>query len=119
MPGEYGGAGERAYGTYHRSAADLAGQGDAFRAGAVGYRDYGNAAAYAGYANAWRPNNVVAGSYYTHPGYGALAAGLGLAAVARPYDYGSNVVYQDNSVYVNDQPVLVEPQTRRIVYVMR
>jgi hypothetical protein len=101
VPGAYGAAGDRAYGTYHRSAADLAGQGDAFRAGAVGYRDYGNAAAYAGYANAWRPTGAVAGSYYAHPGYGALATGLGLAAVARPYDYGSNVVVQPSTVYVN------------------
>ena len=44
---------------------------------------------------------MVAGSFYTHPGYGALATGLGLAAVATPYNYGSNVVVQPSGVYVN------------------
>lgn len=91
-----------ANGTYHRSAAEQAAQGDAFRANNGNYyRNYGNVDAYAGYANAWRPNAVVAGSFYTHPGYGALATGLGMAAVATPYNYGTNVVTQPSTVYVN------------------
>ena len=53
------------------------------------------------YPNAWAPTNVVSASLYTHPGYGALARGLGLAAEPIPYDYGGNVVAQTNTVYVN------------------
>ena len=44
---------------------------------------------------------MVGASLYTHPGYGALAAGLGLAAQPIPYDYGGNVVVQSAEVYVN------------------
>ena len=40
-------------------------------------------------------------SLYQHPGYAALAVGLGLSAQPVPYDYGGNVVTQSSVVYVN------------------
>jgi len=53
------------------------------------------------YPHAWNPTNVVSTSLYTHPGYSGLARGLGLAAQPIPYDYGGNIVAQNNAVYVN------------------
>jgi hypothetical protein len=40
-------------------------------------------------------------SLYQHPGYAALAVGLGLNSQPVPYDYGGNIVVQPTSVYVN------------------
>ena len=89
---------DRRYGTYYTSAAALDTQYAAFRA--ADYRRY-DTAALAAYSNAWQPNNVVSASLYTHPGYGSLARGLGLAAQPAAYDYGSNVVAQSDAMYVN------------------
>jgi hypothetical protein len=44
---------------------------------------------------------VVTPSLYQHPGYAALAVGLGLNSQPVPYDYGGNVVVQPSAVYVN------------------
>jgi hypothetical protein len=99
-PGVPGGYAAGAYGTRYTSAAALDAQGTAFRAAAVGYPAY-SAAAFADYANAWHPTNVVTPSLYQHPGYGALAVGLGLNSQPIPYDYGGNVVVQPTTVYVN------------------
>ncbi len=95
-PGDYAAR----YGTHYASGAALADQGYAYRAGAVGYRNY-NPAMFAGYAGAWRPTNIVTSSLYTHPGYGALATGLAMSAQPVAYDYGGNVVVQPDTVYVN------------------
>ncbi|MBX9791944.1 MAG: hypothetical protein K2Y37_23725 [Pirellulales bacterium] len=94
--GAYGA--DRRYGTYYNSAAALDTQAAAFRA--ADYRRY-DTAALAAYSTAWRPTNVVSDSLYTHPGYGGLARGLGLAAQPVPYDYGGNVVAQSDAMYVN------------------
>jgi hypothetical protein len=77
----------------------MANQANAVRA-AADYRNY-TPAMYAGYANAWRPANLTTASLYYHPGYGALATGLGLAAIPLAYDYGGNAVVQADGVYVN------------------
>ncbi|MBL9125671.1 MAG: hypothetical protein JNG90_18675 [Planctomycetaceae bacterium] len=96
------GTGEVRNGTYHRPAAAEAAQGDAIRNG--DYRNYSNPDAWGRYAYAWRPAGAWTGSYYANPGWGALAAGMGLAARATPYNYGSNVVVQPSTVYVNGDP---------------
>ena len=97
--GAYGAYGaDRRYGTYYTSAAALDTQAAAFRA--ADYRRY-DTAALAAYSNAWQPTNVVNASLYTHPGYGSLARGLGLAAQPVAYDYGGNVVAQPEAMYVN------------------
>lgn len=61
---------------------------------------------------AWRPvrwANYNAWAWSTWP---ALVGWFGYANAPDPiyYDYGTNVVYQDNSVYVNNQPVATAPQ---------
>ena len=97
-PGDY--AARAATGTYYRSTAALAAQSTAFRGAAAAYPAYG-AAMYGGYPNAWAPQRMAAASVYSNPGYGALAATMGLATSPMSYDYGSNVVAQSNNVYVN------------------
>lgn len=87
-----------AYGTRYRSTAAVADQAAAVRA--VDYRRY-DASVYAAHANAWAPVNLTTASVYTHPGYNSLAVGLKLGAQAVPYDYGGNVVMQQNAVYVD------------------
>ncbi|WP_168566217.1 hypothetical protein [Crateriforma spongiae] len=47
------------------------------------------------------PINVVTSSLYTHPGYRNLAVGLGLSQQPIAYDYGGNVVVQQDTVYAN------------------
>jgi hypothetical protein len=84
--------------TVERTALDT--QTAAFHAAAADYPRY-NTAAIVAHPNAWRPTNVVSASLYTHPGYGGLARGLGLAAQPLAYDYGSNVVAQSSAMYVN------------------
>jgi hypothetical protein len=91
---------QRKSGTYYNHSTNLNAQGAAFRAGAVGHPAY-SAASFAGYANAWHPTNLTTASLYTHPGYTALARGLGVAAQPVVYDYGGNVVVQPDAVYVN------------------
>lgn len=106
VPAAAGGA--LGYGTRYANSAALAEQGAAFRAGAVGYRAY-TPAMLGAYAGAWTPTNLVGASLYTHPGYAALATGLGLGAQPIPYDYGGNVVVQSQAVYVNGDSV-ADPQ---------
>jgi hypothetical protein len=48
---------------------------------------------------------MMSSSVYTNPGYGATAGQLGLAAQPTAYDYGSNVVVQPDTVYVNGDSV--------------
>jgi len=96
------GAAVHAYGTSYTSSAELAAQGAAVRGAAVGHAAY-TPAMYASYPRAWNPANVVTGSLYTHPGYNNLAVGLGMAAQPVAFDYGGNVVVQNEAVYVNGE----------------
>lgn len=96
-----GGAGAAGgYGTRYASSSALADQRTAVNANAGGFYYY-DPSFYAGYPNAWQAANWAADSYYTNPGYATLAAMLGVASQANPYDYGGNVVSQSNTVYVN------------------
>lgn len=90
-------------GTRYVSSNALNDQRSAFVAGAANYPAY-DAKRLAEYPNAWRPVNLTNASLYTHPGYGALAVGLGMAAQPVPYDYGGNVVVQSDAAYVNGNP---------------
>ncbi len=98
-PGDYA-ARAATTGTYYHSNAAYAAQTEAFRGAAAAYPAYG-AALYGGFPNAWAPRNLTSVSVYNNPGYGALAATMGLAARPLPYDYGGNVVAQTSTVYVN------------------
>ncbi|RUL83315.1 hypothetical protein [Tautonia sociabilis] len=72
-------------------------------AGAYAYPVF-SPAMYAGYPGAWQPTGMTDPSLYVNPGYGALAAMLGMAAQPAPYDYGGNVIAQADAVYVNGDP---------------
>ena len=87
-------------GTYHVGNNAMVAQRDAVVGRAYAYPNY-SAAMYAGYPGAWVPRNVMGSSLYANPGYGALAAMLGMAARPNAYDYGGNVVVQPQAVYVN------------------
>lgn len=91
-----------AYGTRHVANDVLAEQTVAVRAATANYATY-NAAIYANYANAWPPVNLTNSSLYSHPGYGALATGLKMSNQPVTYDYGGNVVVQQDAVYVNGE----------------
>ena len=93
-------AAQAASGTYYHSPTALTAQSTALRGAAATYPAYG-AGMYGAYPNAWAPRSLAATSVYANPGYGAVAATMGLAANPMPYDYGSNVVAQPNNVYVN------------------
>lgn len=92
------------YGTRYREAAAVTDQTMAVRAASVNYATY-NAAMYANYSNTWAPVNLTNQSLYSHPGYGALAMGLKMNSQPAAYDYGGNVVVQNDAVYVNGDSV--------------
>lgn len=56
---------------------------------------------YRAYPGAWAAANIAGNSLYANPGYGAVAAQVGMSGEPAPYDYGSNVVVQPSAVYVN------------------
>jgi hypothetical protein len=56
------------------------------------------------YAGAWQAANMMNPSYYSNPGYGAVAGMMGMPAQPVPYNYGANVVAQPTNVYINGDP---------------
>jgi hypothetical protein len=58
---------------------------------------------YAGHADAWHPAAWTAASAWSPASWSALSGYLGQTAQPVAYNYGSNVTYQDNSVYVNGE----------------
>ena len=93
------------HGTYYRSAAAVRGQGVAVRASVVGYGCFSNTW-YARNPSAWYPARWAAAAAWTAATWSSLA-NFGGYAYSGPvsYDYGSTVVYQDNSVYINGEDV--------------
>jgi hypothetical protein len=81
----------------------------AFRATAVGvrtggYYPYFNRTWYAAHATAWvAPRWVVGYNLWRPVAWGTLATFLAVPTPVASYDYGSNVVIQDNTVYVNGE----------------
>jgi hypothetical protein len=69
-----------------------------------GYYPYFTRSWYAARPGIWYPQRWVAGyNLWIPPAWGTLATYCGIAATALPlsYDYGSTVVINDNSVYIN------------------
>jgi len=96
-------AGVTPYRTYYASSAALRTQGGYVRRN-FRYYDAFRPGWYAGYPGAWYPRRwVVAGPWY-FPTYIIIANFLSYPTVPIYYDYGSNVVYQDNQVYINGEP---------------
>lgn len=104
--GYRGGAAVTPHGTYYRSAAAVSGQGAVVRAGASTYHGCFHGSWYAKYPGCWYPTKWAGVAAWTAVGWAALSSTCGYPAdTTCSYDYGSNVVYQDDSVYVNGEAV--------------
>jgi hypothetical protein len=99
----YGVAATR-FGTYHVSGAALQTQGLAVRRG-FGYYHAFSPAWYRRYPGAWYGAGWAAGRAWVAPAWSTVAAYGGYPAQPVYYDYGSNVVYGGDNVYVNGTPV--------------
>lgn len=72
----------------------------------AGYYPYFNRTWYAGHTTAWVAPRWVAGYNLWRPvAWGSLAAFCAITSPAVAYDYGSSVVINDDSVYVNGESV--------------
>ncbi|HEY8503395.1 MAG TPA: hypothetical protein VIL46_02355 [Gemmataceae bacterium] len=91
------------YGTYHVSGAAFRAQGVAVR-GNFAHYDCFTPAWYRRYPGAWYAAGWAAGAAWAAPTWGVLAAYGGYPAEPVYYDYGTNVVYQGDTVYVNGEP---------------
>lgn len=62
---------------------------------------------YGAHADAWHPAAWAAGASWSAPAWPAVGAWCGWGNNVQPinYDYGNNVVYQDNQVYSDGEPV--------------
>jgi hypothetical protein len=78
--------------------------GAAVRTRFTGY-GYFNAGWYRGHPGAWRLATWPARRYWRWATYATIAAFCGYAATPVVYDYGSDLVYEDNRVYYNGEPI--------------
>jgi hypothetical protein len=96
-------SGARGEGTWHASAADMRVQGNYARANFNHYNAF-NHNWWHDHPNAWWNRGFAAGYWY-----GASWAGInswfGVAWPAMSYDYGDNIYYDDDNVYLAGQPV--------------
>ncbi|MCC7338824.1 MAG: hypothetical protein IT422_27335 [Pirellulaceae bacterium] len=92
------------HGTYYRSAAAVRGQGAYVRAGCAGYGCFSRAW-YQQYPATWMPGRWAAATVWTAATWSALASTGSYPAEPTSYDYGSTVVYQDDSVYIDGENV--------------
>ncbi|HEV3145777.1 MAG TPA: hypothetical protein VGZ47_17950 [Gemmataceae bacterium] len=101
-----------ARGTYYRSAGAISGQGAYVRAGFAGYGGCFTRTWYGRYPGAWFPGKWAGATAWAVASWASLAAYGGGYYPAEPvsYDYGSEVVYQDGSVYVDGDVVGTEEQ---------
>ena len=91
------------HGTYFRSAAAVSGQGVAVRRGAIGYHNCFTSTWCAKYPGAWYAARWATAAAWTAASWSTMTS-YGYSEPVS-YDYGSTVVYQDNSVYVNGDVV--------------
>lgn len=90
--------------TAYRSGAAIRTQGVAVRNGFTGY-NYFNAGWYTAHPGAWRAAAWSAGAYWRGAPYASVATFCGYPPSPVVYDYGASVVYQDNQVFSNGEPV--------------
>jgi hypothetical protein len=90
--------------TAYRSATALRTQGGYVRSGFTGYNSF-NAGWYTAHPGAWRAAAWTARRYWRWAPYATIATFCGYPATPEVYDYGANVVYEDNQVYYNGEPV--------------
>ncbi|HEY7312945.1 MAG TPA: hypothetical protein VH643_26510 [Gemmataceae bacterium] len=90
--------------TTYRSAAALRTQAGYVRTSFTGYH-YFNAGWYTAHPGAWRAAAWTAAAYWRWRPYATIATFCGYPETPVVYDYGSNVVYQDNRVFYNGEPI--------------
>jgi hypothetical protein len=90
--------------TAYRSGTIMHTQGAYYRNGFAGY-NYFNAGWYGAHPAAWRAAAWTAAAYWAWSPYANYATFCNYPATPVVYDYGSNVVYEDNRVFYNGEPV--------------
>jgi hypothetical protein len=90
--------------TGYRSAAAVRTQAGYVRTGFTGYH-YFNRGWYGSHPGAWRVAAWSPAAYWRWVPYATLVPFCSFAATPIVYDYGNTVVYTDNSVYYNAEPV--------------
>lgn len=90
----------------YRSPSSRYNDAAAIRNNFDGYGRY-NRAWYGAHPGAWYPARWAAGAAWTAATWAGIGSWFGYGAYAQPveYNYGSNVVYQGDNVYVNGQDV--------------
>jgi hypothetical protein len=91
--------------TAYRSAAAVRTQAGVVRTGYGGGYHYFNGIWYTAHPGAWRAAAWTVAAYWAWAPYATVATFCGYPATPVVYDYGSNVVYEDNRVYYNGEPV--------------
>jgi hypothetical protein len=89
--------------TAYASPNYVAARGAAVRGGYAYHRAYFTPTWYAAHPAAWRAARWTAASMWAWPAWTTASAYCGLAANPVTYDYGSTIVYQDDTVYVNGE----------------
>jgi hypothetical protein len=89
------------HGTYYHSAGAVHGQGVYVRSGCAHYHNCFTRGWYAQYPGAWFTAGLVAGAAWNSASYSDVYASGGYPSQPVTYDYGSNVVYEGDQVYVN------------------
>jgi hypothetical protein len=90
--------------TYYRSATTVRAQAGYVRTGFRGY-NYFNAGWHTAHPTAWRSAAWTAGTYWRWAPYASIATFCSYPIYPVVYDYGSDIVYQDNRVYYNGEPI--------------
>jgi hypothetical protein len=91
-------------GTYYRSAAAITGQGVAVRRGFAHY-DCFRPRWFARHPGLWAAAGFAAGAAWAAPSWGTVSSVCSYPAEPVYYDYGSTVVMEDNTMYVNGESV--------------
>jgi hypothetical protein len=99
-----GGAAAVRRGTYHVSTAALRTQGTYVRSGFRYYSAF-TPAWYGRYPRAWRAAGWAAGAAWATTTWAAVSGYCNCAATPVYYDYGTNVVYEGDTVYMDGEPV--------------
>jgi hypothetical protein len=98
-----GGAAAVRRGTYHVSTAALRTQGSYVRSGFRYYSAF-TPAWYGRYPGAWRAARWAAGAAWATATWAAVSSYCNYPATPSYYDYGSNVVFEGDTVYMDGEP---------------
>jgi hypothetical protein len=91
------------HGTYYRSAVAVSGQGVYVRAACRPYYGYFTRAWYTQYPGAWFAAGWVASTAWRAATWSTVSSTCGYPAEPANYDYGSSVIYEEDTVYVNGE----------------